>query len=239
MNATQTTLGIGIYTPAEAAFYSKVEPKALVRWVFGNSAGKPVIERQLQDSEEKTVTFLDLVQVLAVREVRTRYLVPLQRIREGVELATTHYGLDYPLARKHDILLFGDSETPGHQQLVIRLNGDDALPEYIQLTGKNKGNRMLGKVVEPFLKNITFDEDSQLASQYRPMTSGAAVVLLDPTRRFGEPIIEPGGYTAEALWLATNVEGSFEDAASACGVSVEEVELANRYFDTLMAMKAA
>jgi hypothetical protein len=241
MNGTQTKLGIGIYSPAEAAFYAKVSPNVMVRWVFGDSKGRPVIERQLRDTAEKTVTFLDLIQTLAVREVRQRHRVPLQRIREGVDEARRRYGLEYPLARDHRIFLFGDDQTPGHQQIVIRLDGDqDGMPaEYVQLTGRHEGSRMLTPVVEMFLSDLTFDPVTKLATQYRPIVEDGISVLLDPTRRFGEPLIEPGGYTAEALWHATNVEGSFEDAASACGVSVKEVELANKYFDTLLALKAA
>ncbi len=241
MNATQTTLGIGIYTPAEAAFYAKVSSNVMTRWVFGNSSGKPVIERQLRDSSEKTVTFLDLIQTLAVREVRQGYRVPLQRIRDGVDEAIQRYGIDYPLAKRHEIFLFGDPETPGHQHLVIRLEGDKAgTPlEYIQLTGRHKGNRLIGPVAEMSLNDLTFDPVSKLASRYRPMVDGDISVVLDPTRRFGEPLIEPGGYTAESLWHATSVEGSLDDAASACGLSVKEVEMANRYFESLLALRAA
>ena len=209
--------------------------------VFGDHTGEPVIERQLLQSFEKTVTFLDLIQIFAVREIRQRHHISLQRIREGVAVARQHYGVDYPLATQHRIFLFGDPQTRGHQQVVVKLNGDedDSFPEYVQLTGRARGNRLLKPVVEMFMTDLTFDSTTGLAIQYRPMVDEQSAVLLDPTRRFGEPLVEPGGYIAEALWDATNVEGGFEAAASACGVSVQEVEIANRYYDTLLALKAA
>lgn len=240
MSNPGTSLGVGIYTPAEAAFYAKVSTQVMTRWVLGDKHGRPVIERQFRDSDEKVVTFLDLIQALAVREVRQRYQVPLQRIRDGVDEAITRYGIEFPLAKSHRIFLFGDPGTPKHQQLVIRLEGDEAeMPEYIQLTGHHKGNRMIGPVVETFLSHLDFDQDTRLATRYRPMREGEASVVLDPGLRFGEPLVMPGGYTAEALWQATSVEGSFENAASACGVSLEEVELANKYFETLLPLRAA
>jgi uncharacterized protein (DUF433 family) len=235
MIATKEHLGIGIYTPAEAAFYARVPARIMTRWVFGNSAGKPVISRQIKDTGEKIVTFLDFVQTLAVREVRYRYGLPLQKIREAVEKARSHYRLDYPLAQKHRIFFFGDDQVKGRGDIVIRLEDDDEGVEdqYVQLTGRARGNLMMKSVVEMFLRDLSFDPETCLATQYRPMVVPDAAVLLDPQRRFGEPVVEPGGYTVEALWDATNAEGSIEGAAAAYGVSIAEVELANKYFDML------
>ena len=125
MIATQDHLGIGIYTPPQAAFYARVSPRMMTRWVFGDSAGKPVIQRQDHESSEKTVTFLDFVQTLAVREVRHRHKLPLQRIRQGVDQARLRYSIDYPLAQEHCIYLFSDQKGKGHGHIVIRLKGDD------------------------------------------------------------------------------------------------------------------
>jgi uncharacterized protein (DUF433 family) len=227
-------LGIGIYTPAEAAFYARVSRKLMSRWVFGVAGGKPVIERQLRDSSEKVVTFLDFVQTLAVREVRNRWGVPLQRIRQGVDEARQRYGVEYPLACRHKIFLLGDRKAKGHGQIVIRRSDDDPSEEqYIQLTGPAKGNLLLGPIVELFLEDLRFDPTTGLAFEYSPMSEGNARIVLNPRRRFGEPIVDPGGYTAETLWDATNIEGGIEAAAEAFAVTTEEVRLANRYFDSL------
>jgi uncharacterized protein (DUF433 family) len=241
MIATQDHLGIGIYTPSEAAFYARVSPKMMTRWVFGSSRGRPVIERQLRDSDEKIVTFLDFVQTLAIREVRQRYGLPLQRIRDGVEGARRRYGLDYPLACKHRIFLFSDQRKAGHGQIVIRLRGEQPGDgdEYVQLTGRDEGARLIRPVVEMFLDDLCFDASTGYATMYRPMTEGEASVVLDPHRRFGEPLVDPGGYTVESLWRATNAEGGIEEAASAFGVTPSEVRLANKYFDGLMKPDAA
>ena len=237
MFAIADKLGIGIYTPAEAAFYARVSRRIMTRWVFGDIRGKPVIDRQLRDSSdsEKVVTFLDFVQTLAVREVRNRHGLPLQRIRQGVDEARRRYGIDYPLACRHTIYLFSDQKGQGHGHIVIRRpdDNDPIEDQYIQLTGREKGNLLMRTVVEMFLSDLQFDPKTGLASQYSPMSENGASIVLNPHRRFGEPIVDPGGYTAETLWDATNIEGGIEAAAEAYGVTVAEVMLANKYFDTL------
>ena len=236
MFALADKLGIGIYSPGEAAFYARVSRRIMTRWVFGDASGQPVIERQLRDSSEKVVAFLDFVQTLAVREVRNRHGIPLQRIRQGVDEARDRYSLEYPLAREHIIYLFSDRKGKGHGHIVIRrLDDNDPIEEqYIQLTGRDRGNLLMRPVVEMFLDDLKFDPTSGLASRYSPMSQGGASIVLDPRRRFGEPIVDPGGYTAETLWDATNIEGGIEAAAEAYGVTIDEVRLANRYFDTLL-----
>ena len=241
MSAIQDHLGIGIYTPAEAAFYARVSSKMMRRWVFGDSRGRPVTERELKDSSEKVVTFLDFVQTLAIREVRQRHGLSLQRIRDGIDEASKRYGLKYPLACQHRIFLFSDQHGEGHGHILIRLENDqaDVEEQYVQLTGRGKGNLMFKPVVEMFLRDLTFDPKTKFATEYRPMTAGGMSVLLNPSRRFGEPVVEPSGYTVESLWHATNAEGGLEEAASAFGVSIEEIILANQYFDSLIKPKAA
>lgn len=235
-------IGVGVYTPAEAAFYARVSSRMMSRWVFGEASGKPVIERELRHSPEKVVTFLDFVQTLAIREVRNRHGISLQRIRQGIDEARQRYGIEYPLARPHTIFLFSDRKGQGHGQIVIK-QPDDTDPvedRYIQLTGNGRGNFLIRQVVELFLDNLAFDPETGLASRYTPLeTPLGSSVVLDPRRQFGEPTVNPGGYTAETLWNATNIEGGIEAAAVAYGVTSDEVRLANQYFDMLLQARAA
>jgi uncharacterized protein (DUF433 family) len=239
MFAIADKLGIGVYSPAEAAFYARVSRQLMTRWVFGNSKGKPVIERQLRDSSEKVVTFLDFIQTLAVRDVRNRHGISLPKIRQGVDAARKRYSIEYPLACQHTIYLFSDQRGEGHGEIVIRLPGEQAGVEdqLVQLTGQDRGNLMFVPVVEMFLDDLQFDPDTGLASVYSPLKDGDASIVLNPRRRFGEPIVEPGGYTVETLWHATNTEGGVKEAAEAYGVTTAEVKLANKYYDTLLPNK--
>ncbi len=241
MFAVAENIGVGIYSTAEAAFYARVSRQIMNRWVFGDSKGKPVIERQLVGSDEKVVTFLDFVQTLAVREVRNRHGISLQKIRQGVDAARERYRIEYPLACEHTIFLFSDRKGEGHGEIVIRLSSEEAdvKEQYVQLTGKARENLMMKQVVELFLDDLKFDPATGLAIEFSPMANGAASIVLNPRLRFGEPIVNPSGYTVESLWHATNTEGGIQEAAAAYGVGRAEVELANKYYDMLMPSRGA
>jgi uncharacterized protein (DUF433 family) len=221
-------LGIGLYTPREAAFYARVPTQTLTRWVFGN-VGEPVTNRQVKDADEKLVTFLDFIQALAIRAIRIRHKVPLQSIRQAYDEAVQHYGLDYPFARDHKVFLLGDTKT-----LVVRLKDDD----YRAISGRTRGNKIITQIVEPFLNDVTFEDD--LAARFIAWHGRDNLnITMNPKHRFGEPIIEDCGYTARALWDAYETEGGVEAAAKAYGVKTAHVLLACEYYDYLAGTSAA
>jgi uncharacterized protein (DUF433 family) len=213
-------LGIGIYTPSEAAFFARVPTQTINRWIFGNSRGQPVIERQVRG--EKVVTFLDFVQALSIRIITTLHKVPLVKIREAHDEAVKHYGLTYPFARPHTTYLLGD------KTIVLRHSDDDYRP----LTGPTKGNKMLTKIVEPFVRNLVYEDD--IAVRYCAWREQNREILMDPRVRFGEPIIKPCGHSAKTLWEAYQTEGGVDEAAEAYGVAREDVEVACSYYDHLV-----
>ena len=122
-----TYLGIGMYTPAEAAMYARVSSRMMSRWVHGDKIGKAAIRAQIPVADDKTVTFLDFIQTLAIRAIREqKEKVPLQKIREAIELATA-MGVPYPFARQHSTFLWD-----GEIQL-------DVAGQLIQASGRRRG----------------------------------------------------------------------------------------------------
>jgi uncharacterized protein (DUF433 family) len=238
-------LGVGIYTPAEAAHYARVRTQLLTRWFHGKG-GRAVITPQL-GSERRFVTFLDFVQALAIRAIRTKHEVSLETITAAYEEAQRLYGVAYPFAMRHKTFLFGelgrnkrDPERPHshsrkkrRQEIVIEVEG-----RLHQLSGKEHGNQMFATVAELYLQDLTFDSEGY-ADSYIAFRLGDQRVVMDPHRRFGEPIIESCGYTASALFDSYLAEGSVESASRAYGVKTEEIELAIRYFDFLQRPAAA
>jgi uncharacterized protein (DUF433 family) len=220
-------LGIGLYTPAEAALYARVSTQLLNRWLFGSASGEPVLNPELADRSERLVTFLDFVQALAVRAVRVSHKVPLPKIRAAIDCAEREYGLSYPFARKHTTYLFGSD-------IIIKLRDEG----YVQVSGKGARNRMITKVAEFYMQDISYGEEG-LATAFRAFSWKQYAVDMNPHVRFGEPLIESCGYSARALWEAVTSEGSIEAAAQAYGVKVEEVETACRYYDYLASVAAA
>lgn len=218
-------LGTGIYSVPEAALYARVSTAVLSRWVFGTASGQPVIEPQY-GRDERVVSFLDLVQTLAVREIRLQRKVPLSKFRQAIRLAKERFGLDHPFARRHCTYLLGD-------ELVIRPG--PSRDEYVEASGRHTGQRLF-PFVEMYLENLDFATDG-LAAKYRIYT-GPVPVTMDPSVRFGEPLL-PSGYTPFALWDAIKAEGGIDRAARAYGVPVEEVQTAYRFVSDHLGRVAA
>jgi uncharacterized protein (DUF433 family) len=226
--APNNLLGIGLYTPAEAALYARIAPQTLSRWLFGSSGGKAVLDPQIEG--ERIVTFLDFIQAMAVRSIRNTKKIPLPKIREGVRIAQEEFGIEYPLAKKHTIFLFND-------EVIVNV-GDTESRRFLQASGKNKRNYLLTKVAELFVDDIGFDPEG-FAAWYKAFEHKSYTIKMDPKLRFGEPMIAECGYSAQALWDAYRSEGGIENAAKVYGVKEGEVETACRYFDQILQKTAA
>lgn len=225
---TDDRLGIGLYTVAEAAYYARVRTQLLSRWLFGDRAGERVVQPQLGDSTEKLVTFVDFIQALAIRNIRIQHGLSLRKIRDAVDRARSRYNIEFPFAREHTTFLYeGD--------IFICLPGEEDL---VQVTGKHVHQRAIKKILELYMKDLSFDDEG-LASTYVAFAHRDREVKMDPSFRFGEPFVASCGYTAQVLWEACATEGSFEAAAAAYGVSTSEVEAAFRYYDFLEGKAAA
>lgn len=225
-------MGMGIYTPAEAAFYARVHTQVINRWLYGDKRGDRVLDAQVTLPDDKVVTFLDFVQALAIREIRTRHKIDLKRIRDAVRVAE-EMGIRYPFARKHTAYLFGDHSGAGHGDIVLKI-GD----KMIQASGKAKKNLVLNTIAQLYLEDLAFSE-SGLAEQYTAWRgSGKREVIMNPHIRFGEPFIAGCDFTAQTLWEAYEIEGGIQEAAKAYDIDPEYVVLALRYQDHLLARAA-
>ncbi len=216
-------LGIGVYTPQEAAFYARVPTQTINRWIWGSTKCDSAFTPEIDG--ERLVSFRDFVTALAIRTIRSsQQPVSLQKIRSAIQLAEEEYGVSHPLARQHSIYQFGD-------EIVINLP-DHESSHYVQLTGKHKRNRLLKQIVEPFLLNVDYGQDG-LASLFRPYSYRAYDIVLDPKLRFGEPLVSSTGYSARTLWEAFRDEGGLGEAARAYGVTEDAVHAACMYYDHL------
>jgi uncharacterized protein (DUF433 family) len=221
-----TFLGAGLYTLGEAALYARLRPQTLARWFFGSKQGASALDRQL-NSDDKVLSFLDFVQALAVRSVRITHRVPLTKIRHAVKIAESEYGIRYPFARMHTTYLVGS-------EIIIKLGED----EYAQISGKHAKNRVIAKVVELYMKDLSFDPEG-LAQKYDAFVWNGYTVSMNPHIRFGEPMVVSCGYSASALYDAFKANEDIDLAAREYGVTPFEIEVSIRYFDHLVGNLAA
>jgi uncharacterized protein (DUF433 family) len=211
--------GAGLYTLGEVARYARMHPVTVSRWFKGDGYCKNVFA--LEDS--KIITFLDFVQVLAVRNLRVHYHVKLQKIRDAIERASKDFGIDYPFARKHTTFLFDN-------EIWIQPEGKTLT----QISGKEHGQKGITKVIELFYDDISFDPKLGIANSYKAYESRGNKIIMNPKIRFGEPLLEGVGYTPEALFEAAKTEGSAEAAAKNYGVTTSQVQTSIDYFDSLL-----
>ncbi len=216
------TAGTGFYTPREAAFYARLHPSVLGRWLFGNKSGSRVLSPQLAQSEEKIVTFLDFVQALAIRAIRQQHRISLEKIRSAIEHAEQEFELQWPLARRHTTFLLGRDI-----QIVPQIGGNP-----VQVTGRAKGQMSLRPIVEVHLRDLGWDPEG-VANSYRAFWWGDREVRMNPAQHFGEPVVSSCDYSARVLWEGAESEGGIEAAAESYGVEPQDVEVACRYFDHL------
>ena len=220
---THKYLGNGLYTVAEAAMYCRVTTSMMTRWMFGTKSGRSVLDPEF-GSKERFVSFLDLIQTLAIREIRSQENVPLIKFRQAMKLAKDKFQLNHPFARHHCTYLYND-------ELIIRPKHDE--DRYFEASGKHRGQGMF-PFVEMYMKALDFTPDG-LAYRYRIFESThkkPVTISLDPHVRFGEPLL-PSGYTAMSIRDAIKIEGGVERAAKAYGIPKEEVETAYLFVDFL------
>lgn len=227
-------LGIGIYTPAQAAKYARTSTQLVIRWVHGYSNSEPALLAQLEGNPERFVTFQDFIQTMAVKRIRHEHKVrpdirqvPLQRIRKVVKIANDKHGIRYPFAQRHITYLYDDD-------IVLHLLDSDT---FIQITGKYKNHYAIKKVVEFYADDLVYGDDDY-AITYTAWTYKEHKVILDPTVRFGEPMLyrcdKLVGVSANELAMAYRTEGSFEAAADVHGVEPDDIEPAVRYEEWIL-----
>jgi uncharacterized protein (DUF433 family) len=220
VGASDITFNQGIFTAAEVALFAKLHPTTVKRWFFSNHMGKAVMPPSGMDN--KTLSFWDLVQAMAVRSIRREKNVPLPKIREAVQRAETNYGLTHIFARPHQTVLFmGD--------IFIYPAGQEAP---VQLTGKRPHQLAIRHLVEPYQRDLAFDA-SGLATLFTAFRFADQAVIIDPAIRFGEPFVQSCGYSARTLYEAVLSEGGVAQAANAFAVEEAAVDAAFRYYDSL------
>lgn len=96
--------------------------------------------------------------------------------------------------------------------------------QYFEVSG-GCGSQGLFLFVETYLENLEFNHEG-LGNLYKAYNG----IVMDPARRFGEPLLEKSGYTAKVIWDSIRIEGGIDRAASAYGIPRDEAEAAYKFF---------
>lgn len=220
--AAEQFLARGMLTIPEAAMYARVDPRLFHRWLFGTERNGAALTREINDrSDERLITFVDFIQMLTVRAIRTLPTqVPLNRVKQAVQFLRDEHGIEFPFARQHTLYGF-------EGEIVYQT----AQGDYMFASGKEKRQFLERQIVEPHLEHLSYDA-SGLANVYRIHSSREIDIVMKAGIRFSEPMM-PSGYTARTLYDAVHSEGSYGAAAEAFQVDEIEVKVAYEWFDTL------
>lgn len=215
-------LGVGLYGPSEAGLYAGISPGKLQRWIHGSKRDDSIVKAQFPQNRD-VITFLDMVQALAIDELR-RHGVSSHKIRETIQEFQRRYPeLQYPFATKHEINVV----TPT-RDIAVRFQNNGKMEFPITTSGNHKGQLVHAGMLGEYLQKLTFGTDG-FATQFTPLTQGQHRIVLDPEVRFGQPRVLPCGLLAETLYQAYQAEKSYEKVAYWYEIKSSDVHFAVEY----------
>lgn len=234
--------GTGIYSLPDAARLIDVPSRKIQRWLYGyhftrksrvgsvRGYSAPLWTPQLseQDFDAEVIGFNDLLEVRFVAAF-VNHGLPLQVVRACLESARSIVGNEYPL-------------TSG----LFRTDGKTIFAEAME-KAKAEGALLDLKTRQLAFKDVItpslyagIEYDGQLAKKWYPqyVSSGKQrLVVVDPDRQFGAPIVEETGTPTSVVYASYVAEGATHHAilqtSRVYDIPPKLVESAVRYEESL------
>jgi len=168
------------------------------------------------------MTFVELMEVMFVQMFRKEG-VSLQAIRKAVDAAAAKFKAKHPFAVKR-------FDTEG-RTIFATLRGKSEDREMVEDLAK--GQLCFQSIIKPFFRKIEYRDDTE-AMRFWPLNRNGRVVL-DPARRFGQPIDAETGVPTAALAKAVKAGGGQDvhEVADWFQVPLEAVKAAISFENTL------
>jgi uncharacterized protein (DUF433 family) len=188
------------YSYAEADYLAKVSRGTSKRWLSGyeylRRSGEHVRQPPVTPGVEVegAVSFIDLVEIASIGKLKERGF-SLRQIRQIVKNCQSFFRVDRPLPSLR--LKTGGGE--------IFVSGTRDLTE----VGRTKGMRAWKEVLEPFLEDLDYDAELELANRWWPLGRVNPIVV-DPDYGYGFPVIVQSGVRTEII-LERFQSGELED----------------------------
>ncbi|MHA3904056.1 DUF433 domain-containing protein [Castellaniella sp. WN] len=206
-------IGLGLYTPTQAARLTGANPREVRRWLFGykNQAGErlpPLWQPQFAQSDEKIIGFMDLMELRIVKAF-ARHGVPMQTIRAAIQSARQLFNTPYPFTANRFL-------TDGKSIFHEAINQEPLLTDLL------KRQMIFESIIRPSLyAGIEFDANGT-ATRWYPLKNSKAVIL-DPKLSFGRPSLSRFGIPTEVIATAVKVEGDKKQVAAQYDIPVADV----------------
>ena len=227
---TQSFLNTGIYTVPDAARLSRVSTGRIRRWMRGyrfrtkkkEHHSRALWHGQLDPIDRSlALGFLDLIEIRFVDAFR-KAGVGWAMLRKAHERGVEMFGTDHPFCT-HGFVTDG-------RGIFVELHRETGEPSLLEIANRQ---HVFAQIAKPFLKDLEFGDDDMLI-RWRPATSNRLVVI-DPTRSFGRPIVFRHGVPTEVLARATAACGSIEEVSRWYEVPTLDIEDAVEFEQRLAA----
>jgi len=198
--------GIGLYTIADASRLLRIPTRDVSRWMFGYEYTRaknrhhspPVAGEQHVIDDQRALSFFELLELRLIRELR-QHGVSLQAIRVAIQRAKELHNHPHPFVIKR-------IATDGRSIFAEAANATDDQPLLDLL---KKQYAMSQVIKDSLVAGVVFDSEG-VARAWHPVRNDR-VIVLDPRRAFGKPIIDAAGVPTWTLFDAYVAEG--RDAA--------------------------
>lgn len=209
-----------LYSFADAGRMIGVPPSTARWWVRGRKADghEPVLLTRPSE-QSRGLSFLDLLELYAVKQLRKVHGVRLQDVRRAVRFAESELGVAKVLLHR-DLATFGDQVFLAH------------LGELVSLSGA--GQLALRDVVEGYLRRVD-REDTFGPVRFYPEFAGMEhdperrPVAISPFVAFGRPIVRGTGIKTSVIAARVDAGESVEEVAHDYGIAPHLVTSAIRY----------
>ncbi|MFL1463883.1 hypothetical protein ACI6QG_16860 [Roseococcus sp. DSY-14] len=226
---SDTLLGIGFYTAAEAARLLRLPARAVNRWLGGYDAGTgearrrhpPLWTPQLPPADgHLELGFRDMIELRFIAAFRKLGL-PLPLIRRCIAVARDMIQQDHPFSTQRfktdGRTIFLESMRAAGEERIIDLRN-------MQFSFRD--------VIAQTFKDLDIEDDA--VRRWRPYRNKASIVI-DPQRAFGQPIAATAGVPTIVLADAMKAEGSLARVSRLYEVAPHVVMDAIAFEETLRA----
>jgi uncharacterized protein (DUF433 family) len=192
--------------------------RQLIRWLAGHDGGHstPVLVRDYQPvAGRHELSFWDLMEVRFIDHFRKQN-VPLQTLRRFAEKMRADSKRPHPLALSKVKFL------TDRKKVFAQIVEEDDDRKTIDVLGDQY--EMYEMIEDVLAKSLSFDVETHLATQWRPLAGDCPNVVIDPRFAYGHPVISNRQIPTAALFRAWKAEhGDLTKVAEWFGLQRDEV----------------
>jgi uncharacterized protein (DUF433 family) len=221
---------VAAYSVTDAARYLRIPKVTLQSWLKGRSystkSGQQSFETLIQrpNSESPQLSFINLVEAHVLRIIRNTHHVKLDKIRKALDYMSQAFDVDHPLVierfQTDGVDLFVEQIIEGQKTELINV--------------ARGGQLAMRQALKHFLTRVEWDREG-IASRFFPVIElipepeSDRVIFLDPSIRFGKPVIAGKGVPTDIIAELYNAGDSIHDIAEEYDCSPLQVTVAIQF----------